>query len=230
MLKVVARPRRPGLEFAFWMSSEVLRESSVRPRLRRSSTIIWKPPVWPRPRMGGGITTKASASWIPASSRLRLETIRSWVSPLLRSLPVLVHDEGGGHVRDVGEVQDGESPDGHPAGEPVRLLEERGDLLRDRARPGLRRALGQDGHQDRVPLVLGGEKPGGLAHEAPGGHPDDDREEHDHEHRALHHPRDDAHVDLGHALERPVEPAVEPVRPLVAARPQPQARTGPAST
>src|SRR6266702_3515746 len=64
MLKVVARPRRPGSEFAFWMSSEVLRESSARPRLRRSSTIIWKPPVWPRPRMGGGITTKASASGI----------------------------------------------------------------------------------------------------------------------------------------------------------------------
>ena len=38
----------------------------------------------------------------------------------------------------------------------------------------------------------------------------------------FHHPGDDAHVDLGHALERPVEPAVEPVRPLVAAGPQPR--------
>src|SRR4030095_12847104 len=89
MLKVAARPRRPGLAFPFWTSSAVLRESSLRPRLRRSSTIIWKPPVWPRPRMGGGITTKASASWIPERSRLRPETIRSWVSPLLRSLQFL---------------------------------------------------------------------------------------------------------------------------------------------
>src|SRR5207249_9302447 len=68
VLKVAARPRRPGLAFPFWTSSAVLRESSLRPRLRRSSTIIWKPPVWPRPRMGGGITTKASASWIPERS------------------------------------------------------------------------------------------------------------------------------------------------------------------
>ena len=172
--------------------------------------------------MGGGITTKASASWIPERSRLRPETIRSWVSPLPRSTPVLVHDERRGDVRDVGEVEDREPADGHPSRQPVGLLEERGDLVRDRARPGLRGALGQDGHQDRVPLVLGGEEPGGLADEAPGGHPDDEGEEHDHEHRVLHHPGDDAHVDLGHALERPVEPAVEPVRPLVAAGPQPR--------
>src|SRR4030095_14571267 len=39
--------------------------------------------------MGGGITTKASASGIPASSRLRLDTIRSWVSPLVRSFQFL---------------------------------------------------------------------------------------------------------------------------------------------
>src|SRR4030095_2180049 len=222
MLKVAARPRRPGLAFPFWTSSAVLRESSLRPRLRRSSTIIWKPPVWPRPRMGGGITTKASASWIPERSRLRPETIRSWVSPLLRSLQFLYTMKRRGDVRDVGEVEDREPADGHPSGQPVGLVEERGDLLRDRARPGLSGALGQDGHQDRRPLVLGGEDPGGRAAEAPGGHSDDEGEEHDHEHRVRHHPRDDAHVDAGHALERPVEPAVEPVRPLVPAGPQPR--------
>src|SRR4030095_15145119 len=142
--------------------------------------------------------------------------------PLAALAPVLVHDEGGGDVRDVGEVEDREPADGHPSGQPVRLLEERGDLLRDRARPGLSGALGQDGYQHRVALVLGGEEPGGLANESPGGRPDDEGKEHDHGHRVLHHPGDDAHVDPGHALERPVEPAIEPVRPLVAAGPQPR--------
>src|SRR5207302_10893961 len=61
----------------------------ARPRLVRSSTIIWKPPVWPRPRIGGGTTTNASASWIPASSRLMPETIRSWVRALPRSFQLL---------------------------------------------------------------------------------------------------------------------------------------------
>src|SRR4029077_12836330 len=50
VLKVAARPRRPGLAFPFWTSSAVLRESSLRPRLRRSSTILWKAAVRPRPR------------------------------------------------------------------------------------------------------------------------------------------------------------------------------------
>ena len=172
--------------------------------------------------MGGGITTKASASWIPERSRLRPETIRSWVRPLPRSLQFLYTMNVVETFGTLAKSRTENPPMVTHAGQPVGLLEERGDLLRDRARARLRRALGQDGHQDGVPLVLGGEEPGGLADEAPGGHPDDEGEEHDHEHRVLHHPGDDAHVDVGHALERPVEPAVEPVRPLVPARPQPR--------
>src|SRR5262249_13001112 len=83
------KARRIGMAFPFRISSSALRWSSVRPRLVRSSTIIWKPPVWPRPRIGGGATTKARASWVPASSRLRLETIWSWLRALPRSFQLL---------------------------------------------------------------------------------------------------------------------------------------------
>ena len=48
-----------------------------------------------------------------------------------------------------------------------------------------------------------GRKPGGLAHESPGGRTDDDGEDHGHEHRPFHHPADDAHVDVGRRLETP---------------------------
>ena len=205
----------------------MLRESSLRPRLRRSSTIIWKPPVWPRPRIGGGITTKATASWIPERSRLRPETIRSWVSPLPRSLQFLYTMNVVVTFGTLAKSRTENPPMvTHPASPSV--LSRSAEIFSATARrPGLSGALGQDGHQDGVPLVLGGEEPGGLANEAPGGRPDDEGEEHDHEHRALHHPGDDAHVDLGHALERPVEPAVEPVRlAALRRRPQPQRALG----
>src|SRR5207244_13077113 len=54
-----------------------------------ASTTTGHRPGGPRPRRGGGVTRTASAAWIPERSRLGPETIRSWVSPLPRSLQFL---------------------------------------------------------------------------------------------------------------------------------------------
>ena len=110
-----------------------VRCSSARPRLPRSSTIIWKPPVWPRPRIGGGMATKATASWIALSSRLRPETIRSWVSPAPRSFQPLYTTNVVEKFGTLAKSRTERPPMVTQPAMPVGSLEDGVDLVRDLA-------------------------------------------------------------------------------------------------
>ena len=69
-------------------------------------------PSGPAPGSAAGSRTKACASWIPASSRLMLETILSWSRAGAAFIPVLVNDKGRRNIGDVGAIQNRKAPDG----------------------------------------------------------------------------------------------------------------------
>src|SRR4029450_11403771 len=115
VLKVAARPRRPGLAFPFWTSSAGLRESSLRARLR---------PLSPPHREPAGLAEAADGRRNHHEGQRFLDPGEVAVEtgddpilgqPLAALAPVLVHDERRGEVRDGGKIEDRDPADGHPS-------------------------------------------------------------------------------------------------------------------
>ena len=140
--------------------------------------------------------------------------------------PILVNHEDGHNVGDVGGVQDGKSPHGHPGIDSRGLLENGVDLLRGLFDPGLGRAFGQPGQHHAVALVFRGQKPGGLQGKPPAGQGDDGDEHQHHEGSARHHPLDEDDVGVLHHGVAPVEAPVKKVRFLFNVGAQPEGALG----